>query len=310
MNLQKIFSRDFDIYLVDAFINQLSNYRRYRYQKKAEAANKNWLKNFGNSDTFIYNPDDSIRLRLYRDSAYSMFIYEGIEQDEILFIKRFLRDGDIFFDIGANIGLYSNLAAQRVGRMGCVYAFEPTPTTFQRLTDNIQLNNAENIKAINAGLSDLTGTMLLKTCIGGMDAWNSFAAHPKIKNLKEVPVKVYSFDDFLSMEKMDLSKIALSKIDVEGWEMQVLKGGKNLFSNKEAPVLLIEFTDENSFSAGYSCNELYDFVRSLGYQWFKYDAARNHLNEQPKKMYYPYENLIAVKDLSKVNNRIKEFKVS
>ncbi|MEJ8842204.1 FkbM family methyltransferase [Lacibacter sp. H375] len=306
MDIKKIFSKEAGVYLSDVIINSLSAYKQNYLKRKEEQASLKWLEKFSSNQlSFIHKLDDEVQIKLYKDSSYSRFLYEGLEKEEVLFVKRFLMKGDVFFDVGSNIGVYSNVAASVVGPEGEVYAFEPTPITYKRLVENITLNKYGNIvKAVNAGLSDKSGNLKLKMSSNGMDAWNSFVANPKLENSLEVDVVVYALDEFLESNKFS-KQIALIKIDVEGWELQVFKGGERLLSAPDAPTLLVEFTDENTFSAGYSCNQLYDFIVSLGYRWYRYNADTNSLIEQPKKMYYPYENLIAIKNLSIVSDRIK-----
>ena len=96
------------------------------------------------------------------------------------------------------------------------------------------------------------------------------------------------------------------KIDVEGWEMYVLKGASKLLSSIHSPVLMVEFTEDNAFAAGFYCGEIFEFVRSFGYEWYRYNASSNTLELQKKKLHYPYENLIAIKDLKKVMIRLKD----
>jgi FkbM family methyltransferase len=81
----------------------------------------------------------------------SRLIYEEVfENDELTFLERYLKEGDVFIDVGANIGIFSLVAAKMVGATGKVISFEPTLSTFQRLNENIILNNFTNILPINA----------------------------------------------------------------------------------------------------------------------------------------------------------------
>jgi hypothetical protein len=95
------------------------------------------------------------------------------------------------------------------------------------------------------------------------------------------------------------------KIDVEGWESNVLNGGKSAFERDDAPVLILEFTDGASQSAGHSCRELYKRTEALGYTIYKYDHRGNFIVHDPIRENYPYVNLIAAKDIEAVRIRIK-----
>lgn len=72
-----------------------------------------------------------------------------------------LKSGDVFCDIGANIGYYTVLAAPIVGDTGKVVAIEPSPATFELLKQNIKLNNADNVRMVRAAVADQPGTLTL-----------------------------------------------------------------------------------------------------------------------------------------------------
>ena len=100
-------------------------------------------------------------------------------------------------------------------------------------------------------------------------------------------------------------KISLLKIDVEGWEIPVLEGGKDFLSHANAPILLVEFTEQNAINAGYSCKDLYNLIISYGYSLYSYNANTNELILESLREEYPYVNLIAIKDIESVYSRIK-----
>jgi hypothetical protein len=95
------------------------------------------------------------------------------------------------------------------------------------------------------------------------------------------------------------------KIDVEGWESRVLSGGIVTLSRSDAPVLQVEFTEENARQAGTSCRELYEQLVRLGYTLFTYDKKSNSLFPDALRDNYPYLNLIACKNYEHVTNRLK-----
>ncbi len=83
-------------------------------------------------------------------------------------------------------------------------------------------------------------------------------------------VQVRLLDDFLKEISLDIDKIALVKLDVEGFELNVLKGAVKLLSRDNAPVFLVEFTDDNSIAAGHCCHEIYKLLNEYGYKWYRY----------------------------------------
>src|SRR5262249_20876384 len=127
--------------------HQLSNRRR----------GLRWM-SLTKTSTFVMRLQPGVKMRLYADSELCRLIYCcNFEETERAFLNRFLRPGDIFIDVGANIGLYTLIAAARVGPSGRVVALEPTTTTFARLMDNVQLNKFSNVNCVNLALSDWSG---------------------------------------------------------------------------------------------------------------------------------------------------------
>lgn len=259
----------------------------------------------GNTSEYVYSLSVDTKIILHKDSMLCKYIYFGFEEEEVEFLRKYLKAGDNFIDIGSNVGLYSLIAAELIGNTGTVLAFEPTPETFARLIENISINNIKIISANNIGLSDRSGRSKLYTSKDGFDAWNSFAKLPQLENSSETMVAISTLDDILAInqKKMDVSLI---KLDVEGWEYFVLQGSKDLLSKSDAPVIMVEFNEVNAFSAGYYCGNIYDLLKEYGYEWYKYDSISNSLIAQPKKLHYACENLIAVKDIEKVIFRISD----
>jgi hypothetical protein len=95
------------------------------------------------------------------------------------------------------------------------------------------------------------------------------------------------------------------KLDVEGWEQKVLDGGEKLLTSDIAPLLQIEFTDENAIAAGTTCKALYTKLRSLGFDICSYDGEANQLKPEGPRNAYPYVNLYATKQLAADNERLK-----
>ncbi|MBL4674837.1 MAG: FkbM family methyltransferase [Mucilaginibacter sp.] len=293
-----------DVYFVQKVINVLDKYVRAR--RKNEPSQ--WDALFIGKDKYVHQLSEGLKMNLYKDSVISELIFEGFEKNEELFIQNLLKPGDTFIDIGANAGLHSLVAAKALNGKGKVYAFEPTPKTIKRLTENVELNNlSEHISVQPVGLSNQNGELKLNLADNGYDAWNSFVNLTHIAVSNHVNVPVITFDSFVQDNNIDISEISLVKIDVEGWEINVLEGMKKTLANDNFnSSFLIEFTEENMFRAGYSCKELYNYLLNRGYKWFEYDAASNQLKPSELKAYYPYENLIATKNPEPVNACLKQ----
>lgn len=243
-------------------------------------------------------------LRLYTDSILSEPIYIGkFENTEIDFVSTYLQPGDTFVDVGANIGLFTILGAAKTGDTGKVFAFEPVKKTYTRLLENKNLNHFSHVEIFNIGLSDEDGELEMVTSTEGFDAWNSFGKPTAGSNFTKEFVQTKKLSTWL--REHNVSGISLMKIDVEGWEIPVLKGGMEFFKSGSAPDLLVEFTEENCINAGFSCRELYIVLAGAGYSMYTYDDNRRILTEEPIRNKYTHLNIIATKNIERVRSRIK-----
>lgn len=249
-----------------------------------------WNDLFQGNDFFEFNLSAQIKMNLYKDSVLSRLMYEGFEKEETDYLFSVLNKGDIFVDIGANVGLFSLIASRIVGDNGKVISFEPSPITFSRLVENIKLNDLKNIDTRNIGLSNVNDELTFYISKNGYDAWNSFAPSQDNKLEGAIQVSVSTLD--AELENIEKSKIKLIKMDVEGWEKFVLKGGSDFFVNYN-PIVMVEFTEENTFNAGYPVHDIYDIMKDFGYEWFT--IKQGELISETKRLYYPYNNLIAIK---------------
>lgn len=263
-----------------------------------------WRKVKAKGEPITIEIANGLKLKLYTDSVLSETIFVGrFENSELEFVSRYLSKGDTFFDIGANVGLFSIMAASKIGAQGNIYAFEPVKKTFSRLKENVELNMINNAKIFNAGLSDSDGFLEMTTSADGFDAWNSFGVPTAGDNFVKESVEIFTLDSWMSNNNVVSANLA--KIDVEGWECNVMKGGSLTFSSANAPDLLVEFTEENCKNAGFSCGQLYDVLKNYGYQMFIYDEVTKKIIPEPKRNVYTHMNIVATKNPEAVINRLK-----
>ena len=255
-------------------------------------------KYFPADEDIIYQMDESIKIHLSKKNRLSEFIlFHDFEKNEISVLLQYLKQDDIVLDIGANIGFHALFESKAVGANGQVYAFEPVPATFNLMQANIKLNNFKNILPVNLGLSDKKSELSMNVSLE-YDAWNTLGDPSKMNSNAsifdgKVNVKLEKLDDFIKDGEIPIDRISFVKIDVEGWEKFVLLGGSQFFKDA-SPVLMIEFDEVNAWAAGYLCHELYDLLNTFGYQI--YSLKNGKLFPESKKLYYPSQNLFAVKN--------------
>jgi FkbM family methyltransferase len=262
---------------------------------------KAWENLFKNEEKMVLDKP-GYRINLYKESELANYIYLGFEEKEILFLQKFLRSGDGVLDIGANIGLFTLEAAAIVGEKGRVTAYEPDPATYTRLVENCMLNDFSFAHCKQMAVSSQRGVLQFNIAGKGYDAWNSLAPIPSKKITNTIDVNTTTLDHEIS-EYPAPENITLIKIDVEGWELFVLKGGAD-FLQQYSPVCMVEFTEINLNAAGSSSKDVFECMEGFGYTWYSFNGTKLLL--EIRKPNYPYENLLAIKDYSFVLDRIEK----
>lgn len=248
--------------------------------------------------------EPGVHLRLPREIGLAELIYlHPYEWDTREFIRRYLKTGEVFVDVGAHLGFFSMIAARKVGAEGCVYAFEPSPDTFRHLEANVALNRFSQVICVPAAVSDQPGSAVLHTRLNEpSDAFSTLTNFNPDNQVKSMPVTCVSLDEYLQQQKR--SDVHLVKIDVEGWEAHVLRGAESLLTTPDAPVLVIEFCDWLAEAAGSSTQALRSQIEALGYGLYHYDPA-NIFIEPVQGASWQYDNLIATKDPAATLKRLR-----
>lgn len=287
--------------------------RRIQFEKvkKAAISNANQWKDFLATDKDFVSKQifNDIKLNLYKDSSLSESLYKGdFEYQEVQFLNSFLKPDDVFVDIGANIGYFSIIASKRVAPNGKVYSFEPTDKTYKRLQESLKLNHCNNVQTYQIALSDKCEQREFTVSNDGFDAYNSLGNPSQGANFSKNVVQTQTFDFF--QKENNIPFPTLIKIDVEGWEIPVIKGMKETLEKENAPFLIVEFTEDNAQLSGFTCADLYDLILSFGYSLYKYNWVRNELVKQENKDYYSYTNLVAIKNITEAKKRLKNVSIS
>lgn len=296
-------------HLMEGSIDSYLNKEWQQYQQRQDYREKQqrlawWETKSGSLGSVTVEIQDGISMRLHFDSQLCKFLYVGgFETSERCFFNAYLRASDTVLDAGANVGLFTLLAAKLVGNQGVVHSFEPVSQVYKRLEKNILLNQLTNVSAHKIALSDETAQSQIVIALNGYDAWNSMAQPTAGDAFSSEPIQAMRLDDFIEQHSL-LAPIALMKIDVEGWESHLLQGGSQLFASSNAPTLLIEFTEVNCQAAESSCQSLYCQLEAYGYEMFTYSAESRQLVPEPMRDNYEYSNLVATKDAKFVQTRL------
>jgi FkbM family methyltransferase len=222
--------------------------------------------------TVLLDGDARMRVDLRTGMGSSIFVYKSWEYPVTQLLKAVLHRSMCFFDIGANIGYYSVVAAARCER---VYAFEPVPRLFAALCENVQLNPVVNIsphRIAMARYSRPTKFFVVNDSENqGLSSLNESAG------ADEITVQAQSLDDFVCEQRVE--RIDLMKVDVEGAEEQVFQGGAGVLRGEQAPDIIFEChpgatSDQTLREFGY---RTYEFRGQRGYEARNLYASKREL---------------------------------
>lgn len=223
------------------------------------------------------------------DVGLTQNIYCGLQEFESMaFALHALRPGDLFVDIGANAGAYSVLA----GSVGAeVVAFEPVPSTYQKLLENVAINQMV-ARCVNEGVGAKEEVLRFSA---GLDAMNHALADLE-KDANAVDVKVKPLDDAALPDKP-----TFIKIDVEGFETNVIAGANHTLSGN-AFALIVEM-NSSCERYGFSESQLDRTIFGYGFQQCAYNPIARSLVQSKATC---NGNALYVKDLAMVQKRISE----
>jgi FkbM family methyltransferase len=185
----------------------------------------------------------------------------------IFVLEKFLKKGDTFIDVGANQGEYSLWAARKVGSKGKVIAFEPMQQLFDQLTENIRLNESfqKTIIPIKLGLSDKKGEVTLFASEDSNEGTNTIYNTDKF-SIELGKIQLDTLDE--QLDELKINTVNFLKVDVEGAELQVLKGTLNTLKNNR-PILLLEINKDACIAGGYMPEDILDLLKPFNYSFSK-----------------------------------------
>ncbi|PCH95928.1 MAG: hypothetical protein COB85_04135 [Bacteroidetes bacterium] len=224
----------------------------------------------------VYGFDININPKSDKGVDSEIYLYGTYELGTAHIIAAVLNKGDSFIDVGANIGFFSLMASQLVSSSGKVYSFEPFPESLELLNANIKLNNVENISVYDFALGAKSSEKRIypePENRGG----SSFIKNKFNQVQGSELVKIKPLNDLAEIAHDTLIKAI--KIDVEGWELEVLRGCSALLKSENPPVLIVEYS---SFSIQESEErmELVGFIRGVGeYKIFKLRRGKGRISK-------------------------------
>ncbi len=182
-----------------------------------------------------------------------------------------LSPGDVFADVGANVGLYTLWGARRVGAAGQVHAFEPIPRAVAALQRNVEVNAFSQVEVNACAVGAESGSVRLHL----MDLHTARSSRYVLPEGESLEVPLVSLDEHLASRRPP----RLIKIDVEGMEFEVIRGAQGLLGADDPPLLVFEATADFFAAAGTSYREVVRFLADRGYG--TYALAASGLRREP-----------------------------
>jgi FkbM family methyltransferase len=228
---------------------------------------------YRNGAPFLCTVAPGFSFKIYPRGELTEFLSLGplFERTEMKLVASLLKPGMKVVDAGANIGLYSLLAAKCVGEGGRIWSFEPSQTTYGLFLDNLALNGVTRVAAHRLALSDSKGELILRSEQGFGDLYRHLDYMEGTKTGDAVEtVRVIPLDDFADAQ--NIGPIDFLKIDVEGGEFCLLKGARRLLSQSPNVIVMFESEEDWCQRSGCKPEDSFELLKGLGfrlYSWSK-----------------------------------------
>jgi FkbM family methyltransferase len=203
----------------------------------------NWISGESNPIVRVGGPLGGQSMRV-NWALHKTYVFGTYEPRVVQGLEELIQPGWTTVDVGANIGYFTLLMANRVGPQGKVIAFEPLAENFRILKENIKMNGHTNVVAENCALMSRTERIELRSATPGAITWVASVKIDQNSAVESQSVEAVTLDEYV--QEKGIAKVDFLKIDVEGAEASVLEGATNVL-NRDKPILLIEMHELSRF---------------------------------------------------------------
>jgi FkbM family methyltransferase len=228
-------------------------------------------------DFYIKTPDNFYLYYNYRDEKYtfgdgqSLDFSASYQLDRVEeFFFRCIRNGGVYFDVGANNGYYYSLKIAKQYSECKVYSFEPDAHILYHLRKNAAFNGLDNIEIVPQALSSSVERARMTAGLGA----SGYLIRNNADPIKSVEVECNTLDNFV--EHNNIGRIDLIKVDVEGGEYEFLKGARKCVAQLR-PILLLELREELLNRSAASVNQVVSFLINCEYKCFYLSSGSDAL---------------------------------
>jgi FkbM family methyltransferase len=223
------------------------------------------------------------------DVGRQIYFFKGYEEEESAYIRENIRDTDICFDVGANVGYYTMLLSKGAKR-GTVYAFEPVPLNYQMLTTNLMLNKVQNVvpnqQAVGASETEV------ELVVARDGAYSSLAETGRKPVLERIRVPMTGLDEYCRSERVP--RIDILKVDVEGAEEQVIEGASGLLRDCPPRLVMLELYDPMLSVFGSGIERMLGRMRGFGYS--AHTCRKGMIVPFTCKQYNRFQNVFFIRE--------------
>jgi FkbM family methyltransferase len=225
------------------------------------------------------------------DASRGFFDYWGHDLGDIRYLWRTLKPGMVFLDIGAHHGLYTLVAARRLGAEGTVVAFEPSAHEFLRLRLHVRLNGMRSVRAEPLALGAEESQQTFFQIVSGDNTRGGLRPPASSDRVAETSVETARLDDYL--ERLALDRVDLVKLDVEGGELGVLAGASKVLA-RFRPLFICEVFDATTQAWGYDAREIVLKFQRHDFRLFEIQLDGCIVPHEIKDHYPDVRNYLAV----------------
>lgn len=211
-------------------------------------------------------------LVLGNDQSRCLYVCGSFEPNEFAYLHQTLSRDAIFIDIGANEGFYTVFAARRVGPRGLVIAVEPSPREYARLESNVAINGLSNVRLVRRALGARRGRAVLHVADAEHNGQNTLGdfGHAGVTAVDHLEIELIDLDSLVV--EQGLARVDAIKMDVEGAELEVIKGGLQTLE-RHKPFLLFELFEAALQKQGASAHAVLAQLKELGYLFYAFGES-------------------------------------
>jgi FkbM family methyltransferase len=248
-------------------------------------------RNISEDSIWVKSIGGEVHVSLHDYVGRSVFFFGDYDPKITWVIRRLLKPGDRVLDVGANIGLLTLLMSKLVGEHGLVDAFEPNPMLCRILDETLARHRATNVQLHPVALGACGGHVQVHVPQGNFGAASIVRTGKGPAHVHNVPI--VKLDDIMFVETP--RPIALMKLDVEGYELEIIKGAQRLLQEFPPQVILFESDASSEPQKG---NAVLQMLREHGYDFLSIPRCLIWMRTQHFNIQEPHPNshdLVAVK---------------